>query len=76
MITYVCIDYLACQSKQLSEMPVVYTGGSKHGDKRFNIILGIGILDLLMNLIYCRGFFKNIKICCHIKISSKNVGIL
>ena len=35
-------------------------GGSKYGDKRFNIILGIGIPDLLMNLMSSRGFLKNI----------------
>ena len=35
-------------------------GGSKHGDKIFDRILGIGIPDLLMNLIYCNGFSKNI----------------
>ena len=35
---YVCIDYLACQSKKLSEITVVYKEGSKHGEKGFNII--------------------------------------
>ena len=40
---YVCIDYLACQSKILSEIPVGYRGGSKHGEKSFDQILGIGI---------------------------------
>ena len=30
---YVCIDYLACQSKKLSEMPVGSGEDSKHGDK-------------------------------------------
>ena len=42
---YVCIDYLACQSKKLSEISV----GSKHAKKTFNKILGIGIPDLLIN---------------------------
>ena len=40
---YVCIDYLACQPKKLSEIPVGSGGGSKHGDKRFDKILGIVI---------------------------------
>ena len=35
-------------------------GGSKYGDKSFNIILGIGIPDLLMNLMSCHGFLKKI----------------
>ena len=52
---YVCIDYLDFQ-KQLSEIPVGYGGGSKHGDKRFDRILGIGIPDLIMNLMSCHGF--------------------
>ena len=57
---YFCIDYLACQSKQLSEITVGYKEGSKHGDKTFNIILGIGIPDGLMNLMSFCGFLKNI----------------
>ena len=44
----------------LSETPVVSGGCSKHGDKCFDKILGIVIPDLLMNLMYCRGFLKNI----------------
>ena len=47
---YVCIDYLSFQSKQSSEILVVYKEGPKHGDKHFNKILGIGISDFLMNL--------------------------
>ena len=35
-------------------------GGSKHGDKSFDRILGIGIPDLLMNLMSCHGFLKSI----------------
>ena len=41
-------------------MPVGYGGVSKHGDKSFDRILGIGIPDLLMNLMYFHGFFRNI----------------
>ena len=37
-----------------------YRGVSKHVDKTFDIILGIGIPDLLMNLMSCHGFLKNI----------------
>ena len=53
---YVCIDYLDVQSKTLSEITVGSKEGSKHRDKRFNIILCIEIPDLLMNLISCHGF--------------------
>ena len=57
---YVCIDYLVCQSKQWSEITVGSKEDYKHGDKGFNIILGIGIPDLLMNLMSCHGFLKNV----------------
>ena len=58
---YVCNDYLACKPKIISEIPVGSGGGSKHGDKSSDRILGIGIKDLLMNLMSCHGFSKNIK---------------
>ena len=57
---YSRIDYIAFQLKTLSEIPVGSGGGSKHRDKRFDRILGIGIPYLLMNLMYCHGFLKNI----------------
>ena len=57
---YVCIDYLAGKPKQLSGIPVDSGGDPKNGDKSFDRILGIGIPDLLMNLIYCCGFLKSI----------------
>ena len=57
---YVCIDYLACQSKKLSKIPVGSGGGSKHEDKIFDKILGIGIPYFLMNLMSCSGFWKNV----------------
>ena len=56
---YVCIDYLACQSKKLSEIPIGSGGGSKHGETNFDKILGIGIPYLLMNLMSCHGFLNN-----------------
>ena len=49
---YVCIGYLACQSKK-NELPVVTGGGFKHGNKSYDKILEIGIPYLLMNLISC-----------------------
>ena len=57
---YVCIDYLACQSKIISEMPVGSGGGSKHRDKYFDRIFGIVIPYLSMNLISFHGFLKSI----------------
>ena len=47
-------------TKTIIEIPIGYGGGSKHGDKSFDKILGIGITDLLINLMYCHGFLDNI----------------
>ena len=47
----------------------------KYLDKAFNIILGIGITDLLMNSLLCNVFSKNIK-SIFIQMSKKDVGIL
>ena len=57
---YVCIDYVAFQPKQLNEIPVGSRGVFKYGDRSFDKILGIGISYLLMNLMSCHGFLKNI----------------
>ena len=57
---YVCIDYLDFQSKTLSEIPVGFGGGSKHEEKGFDKILGVGIPYLLMNLMSCHEYLKNI----------------
>ena len=54
---YVCIDYLACQPKQLSEIYL----DSKYVQNYFNIIFGIGIQYLLMNLFLCNDLSKNIE---------------
>ena len=57
LINYLCIEYLDCKSKQLSQISVI----SKHVEKYFNIILGIGIPYLLVNLFSCHDFSKNIQ---------------
>ena len=56
---YVCIDYLASESKKLSELPLGSGGGYKHVKKSYDNLLGIGIPDLLMILMSCNGFLKN-----------------
>ena len=53
---YVCIDYLDSESKELNELTVGSVGGFKHEEKSYDKILGIGIPDLLINLMCCRGF--------------------
>ena len=51
---YVCIDYLSCQLKTLSSISYEPT----FEDTSFNILLGIGIPELLLNLVSCHGFTK------------------
>ena len=51
---YVCIDYLLFQSKTLSSISSQKT----FEQTSFNILLGIGIPELLMNLVSCHGFMK------------------
>ena len=51
---YVCIDYLLCQSKTLSDISINQT----FKDKSFNILLGIAIPELLLGLVSCHGFMK------------------
>ena len=38
---YFCIDYLASESKKLSELPVYFGGGFKHKGKSYDKILEI-----------------------------------
>ena len=45
---YVFIEYLACEQKMLSELPVNTGGDFKH-KKRYDKIIGIVIPDLLIN---------------------------
>ena len=48
----VCIDYLSCQSKTLASILKNQT----FKETSFNLLLGIGITELLLNLISCHGF--------------------
>ena len=49
---YVCIDYLLCQLKTLCGISINPT----FKETSFNLLLGIGIPELLMNLVSCHGF--------------------
>ena len=63
-----CLYWVSSLSiEKLSEIPVGFGGGSKHGDKRFDKMLVIGVTDLLMKLMSSHGFLNNIY--CHIKMS-------
>ena len=56
---YVFIDYLASKLEKLSEIPVGSVGGYKYEERSYDKILGVGITDILMNLMSCYGFLKN-----------------
>ena len=64
----VFIMYLLNQ-KKLSKLPLGSGGGYKHEEKSYDKILGIGIPDLLMNLMSCCVFFEEQRSCCHDKMS-------
>ena len=51
---YVCIHYLSCQSKTL----ISISSKPTFEQTSFNVLLGIGIPELLVNLVSCHGFTK------------------
>ena len=51
---YVCIEYLPCQSKNLS----IISCDPTFKDTSFNLLLGIVIQDMLLNILYFNGFMK------------------
>ena len=56
---YVCIDYLGSYKSKWSGLHLGGTGKYKHYDTDYNNVLGIGIPDLLLNLLSCHVFSKN-----------------
>ena len=52
---YFCIEYICCQSKTLS---IIYCDKILENTS-YNELLGIGIPEVLMNLISFHGFTKN-----------------
>ena len=56
---YVCIDYLSSDKSKWSDLHLGCTGKNKHNDTDYDNVLGIGIPDLLLNLLSCHGFSKN-----------------
>ena len=51
---YVCINYISCQSKIL----ISVSSKPTFEQISFNILLGIGIPEILLNLVSCHGFMK------------------
>ena len=55
---YVLIDYLGSEKSKLSDLRLGITERYKHLDKDYDNVLGIGIPDLLLIFLSCRGFSK------------------
>ena len=56
---YVCIDYLGSEKSKLSDLRLGISGRYKNLDKNYDNVLGFGIPDLLLNLLYFQGFLRN-----------------
>ena len=56
---YVCIDYLGSEKSKLSNLKIGCTGSNKRNGMDYKNVLGIGITDLLLNLLSYHGFLKN-----------------
>ena len=58
---YVCIDYLGYEKSKSSDLRLGVSGRYKHLDKSYDKVLGFGIPYILLNLLSCQGFLKNIE---------------
>ena len=56
---YVCTDYLGTETKKISELRLGCTLEKKHENMDYDNIFGIGITDILLNMLSCQGFLNN-----------------
>ena len=56
---YVCIEYLGSEKNKLSDLRLGVSGSYKHPGKQYDNVLGFAITDLLLNLLFCKGFLNN-----------------
>ena len=56
---YVFIDYLGYEKAKLSYLCLGVSGRYKHLVKNYDNVLGVGIPDILLNLLSYNGFSKN-----------------
>ena len=70
---YVCIDYLGTEKKKISELRLGWTLKRKHEGMDYDNLFGIGIQDILLNMLSCHGFLNNneyiVILKCHNKMS-------
>ena len=56
---YVCIDYFGTDIKKISESILGCTLKTKHEGMDYDNLFGIGIPDILLNMLSCHGFLNN-----------------
>ena len=56
---YVCIDYLGTETKKISELHLGCSLKTRHENKDYENLFGIGIPDIFMNMLSCQGFLNN-----------------
>ena len=56
---YVCIDYLGTETKKISELNLGWSLKTRHENKDYDNLFGIGIPDFFMNILSCQGFLNN-----------------
>ena len=50
---YVCVDYLGTKKKKISELRLGCTLKGKHDGMDYDNLFGIGIPDILLNMLSC-----------------------
>ena len=56
---YVCMDYLGTEIKKISQLKLGHSLKTRHEDKDYDNLFGIGIPDIFMNMLSCQGFINN-----------------
>ena len=56
---YVCIDYLGTEKKKISELRLGCTLQIKHDSMGYDNLFGMGIPDILLNMLSCHGFLND-----------------
>ena len=68
---YVCIDYLGTGTKKISELNLGCSLKTKHENKDYDNLFGIGIPDTFMNMLSCQGFLNNNESIVILKFSNR-----
>ena len=68
---YVCIDYLGTEKNKISELRLGCTLKTKHESMDYENLFGIGIPDILLNMLSCHGFLNNNESIVILKCSNR-----